>query len=406
MKKTTALMLMLAAALGFAADETGPGKIRWSGDDKAPKVEATGSVLLIDDDDAMRNTPRGSIAGMVTLPNKKIEWTPSLDPSRSTGGARLCDAVLAPDESAIAILERVGAGEGPFGSRVVFLNLFNSRLANVLTAADRKLSRIAILPGSGQVLALQEAQPDLGQSPRLVLLSVRHPGEIIESAEFGEPASDWVVAGDQALVKLADSNKLLIFRTDRLGDAPREVNLRWPGGLLFVSADGRVLINVTDRMIEYRKIDGDEFVPWKVQKLPENFKADFGAVIGRDGESLVIGQSGSCAYFVHGDAIREISSRSGRGAVWNESEKMLVLSLDKNDSLGLVQLPSQLAVTQVTPAGKLRPATLGEVSWIFCTSGNNMPVWVVDHRANVYKMNPTGRRWNKEVIYRADAGLK
>ncbi len=406
MKKSTLLTMLLGVALSLAAAEAGPGKIHWDGEDKAPKVEATGSVLLIDDDDAFRNTPRGTTAGMVTLAGKKIEWTPSPDPGRSTGGARLCDAVLAPDESAIAMLERVGAGEGPFGSRVVFLNLFNGRIANVLTAADRKFSRIAVLPGSTRVLALQEPQPVLSQGPRLVLLSTRYPDEITESEELPEPASDWAVNGDRAFVKLGDSETLLIYRTDRLTAAPQKCKMREPGGLLLLTADGRILVNVSERMIEYRKIEGSEIAPWKVLKLPDDFKADFGTMVGDDGDSLVVGQSGGRAYFVHGGTIREITARSGRGAVWNDSQKVLVLNLDKNDSIGLVYLPSQLAVTQSSPAGKLRPATLGEVSWIFCASGSTLPVWVVDHRANVYRMNPTGRRWNKEILYRADAGLK
>lgn len=403
-------MTLLAACIGAGAlvaeEALKPGRIHWEWDDAPPEVKQTGRILLIDDDNGLRGTPPGSFVALAALPGKKIEWMPTVDTTRSTGGARLMDAVLAPDESAILLLERLGEGAGPYGSRLILFNLHNGRIANVFSYPNRRLSQLLMPPGSGRIVALQEAQEALKQPAQLLLLNPRRGGKTVESAPLPGPVSSLAFRDEKIWVKLADSNRMLVFPLDDLESAPQELTLRYPGGKIFFSLDGQVFFNVTEGHIEYRRLDGGELAPWKTLAMPGGYTPDFALPVGPDGDSIVLGKEGGQGYFVQDGNFRELAGKCGRSATWNITENVLIMGLEKNDSVALYALPQELKPRTQSPAGKLKPPTMGEVAWLFTTTGEDVPVWVVDHRANLYRMTPTGRRWNKQLLYRADAGLK
>lgn len=397
---------LLPIAFVLNGAEQGPGVIHWDEARKKPEVVPTGRIVVFENIDNLRNTPEDCFAAAAALRNRKLEWTPSPDRSRSTGGAMVLDAAVSPDESALILLERTGVEPGPFGARLIVFNLHNGEIVNALEFNDRTFKRIALLPGSTRILALQAAQKEL-DCPEKLLLIESSTGEIAaESPPVAGAVSGLAVAGKKILMSLPGSREVLEVDADDLAGRPKVLTLRRPAEFVLVAPGGDWLFSVAAGEVECYRLNDTGAQLDRTVKLPENLRPEFGAVTDGDTPAPVLGRAGGRTVVVWGDNCRIIAERSGRAAAWNAEANLLFLNLAARDALAIYPLPGNFAAETESSVGDMTPATRGDIRWLFAGRGLSTPVLVVDHRANVYRMTLAKKRWKKQLIFSGDAKLR
>ncbi len=390
------LILLGGWLISVAAVDSGLGPIHWEGDDALPEVVDTGRVVAVEDE-KITPPPPESFAARVARPGVRFLWRPSPDFNRVTGGAMLVDAALSPDGGTVVLLERVGRKGGPFGSRIVFFCPKAERIVNVWSYPERQLSRL-FLPDDGErLLVLQEAQPELKQLTRLLSLSLPD-GEIVEqSAEWAEAPGDGLYHDGLLWVKDREGAGLRRFSAGDLSAPGRYFTLRGDGGLLAAAPEGGILFHLnTDGVDEWRLANGE--LQWgRRRELPPGWDPTFLVALG--GTDLVAGEAGGDTCYFLNDGQHKLSERSGNCAAWNPKKGLLFLSLEKNDAVGVFRLPERFSAESVAETKRLAPRNTGEVLCLFAVDGADSPVWVVDHRGNIFALELKGRRWTKTILY-------
>ena len=390
------LLALWLAGTATAAADSGLGPIRWEGDTALPEVAETGRVVAVEDEHAAP-PPADSFAAQATRPGVRFLWRPSPDFNRVTGGAMLVDAALSPDGGTVLLLERVGRKGGPFGSRIVLFCPKAGRIINVWSYPDRKLTQLLIPDDGERVFALQEAQPELKQATRLLSLSLPD-GEIAEeSEEWTEMPGDTLYHDGFLWVKDRDGTGLRRFAAGDLTEPGRRFELRESGGLLAAAPEGGLLFHLNAAGVDEWRLANGELQWARRRKVTPGWSPTFLVALG--GTELVAGEAGGdTCYWLDEDRHR-LSERSGNCAVWNPKKRLLFLSLEKNDAVGLFRLPERFAAESVAETRRLAPRNTGEVLYLFAAEGENAPVWVVDHRGNLFSLELKGRRWSKTMLY-------
>ena len=90
---------------------------------------------------------------------------------RGAGGARIPDAAVSTDRTALFLLETVGAEEGPFDTRLVILDTQSGKIIRVQRFSKVRYVRILTIPDSDDILL---AEPPVNQQQQLVLSAPLH----------------------------------------------------------------------------------------------------------------------------------------------------------------------------------------------------------------------------------------
>ncbi len=396
--------LLLAVTLLAGAEEPALGTFSWGPEEPPPEVEETGRLQVIEDPgrDNFVNTPRGSQAARFTVDQKLFDWQPSPDPGRVTGGARILSVALSPDESALAVLERVGRGEeGPFGSRIVIFNLFHGGIVNVLSFPDQAFCRIWFPPEGDRILALEQGQPRRKTETGLRLIDPASGAELARSRALKALPASLVVVGSTVYYKLPEDPLLYFLPLAQLESEPGTYLARQPGGLLLASPDGSALIGVGPGVLEFLSLEGGKPEPRRVAELPDSFRPRSGAAVTEQGNGLLLaGEDGSVLFWFNG-SLRPVTSGATGLLDWNASSKLALVGLEKNGAFACYRLPASLqpAFAELLPA-KLQPVTRGEALFArLLTSGEEHPVLVLDHRCNLMRFTTSKTRWKKELLF-------
>ena len=117
-----------------------------------------------------RKRPEGSFAAKLEPLNsgKVIRWSPQWRSEIMTG-VRLPAAAISPDRTVIVIAETLGEPQGPFGTRLVFLDTCSWTISAVHHLWKKDIQAIAVAPDHTLVLAAR-GQEAFKSSDELILL--------------------------------------------------------------------------------------------------------------------------------------------------------------------------------------------------------------------------------------------
>jgi len=103
--------------------------------------------------------------------NTRTVWSP-LEFSGDITPVRLPDVKLSPDKSMILFIETTGKAQGPFGSRVVLMDVSDWSVARIIEVPDRFIGRAAWIPGTKHIAVLCAKQPEMKQSYGVALIDL------------------------------------------------------------------------------------------------------------------------------------------------------------------------------------------------------------------------------------------
>lgn len=407
MEKTirTVAAAILLLAITAAAEERGPGVIHWQEERTGGRVEITGKVVEFEELDNLRDTPESSFAARVAWRNTRFEWTPTVDHARSTGGAMLLDAAIAPDRSAVIVLERLGRRDGPFGSRLVVFNLRNDAIVRCVAFTDRMIAALAVIPDSSCLWLLQRAQKALNTEEKLLLYDLA-AGEILaESPPLGGEVKSCQVARAGIFVQVAGYDGVLRLDPEAIDAPPKRFAFRGPAGFVRVDEAGRYAVNVADGAAELYLLAGDVASRERRVVLPRNFEPDFGLLLDLDRPVPVLGEAGGRTVVVWGDSCKTIAERSGRLAVWHAPSRQLLLHLAANNTLARYPLPGDFTAAGEIVSTRLKPVTRGDFLRFF-PDQELASLLVVDTRSNIFRLDQRKKRWQKHLVFHGDEALK
>lgn len=190
-----------AAVKTFADSEEGSFKVRYSGDEQAkkkPEVRdsqdnvnilqkgAPGAsaeqVKISKKEQAQRDAfrskrPAGSLAAALEPINigKVIRWSPQWHSEIATG-VRLPAVAISPDRTVIIIAETLGEPQGPFGTRLVFLDTCSWTITAVHHLWKKDVRFLAAAPDHTLVLVTR-GQDAFKSSDEIILLDPRNGRE-------------------------------------------------------------------------------------------------------------------------------------------------------------------------------------------------------------------------------------
>lgn len=384
--------------------ETAPlsGGLDWGTEEGPPPVLQTGRFQVIPDAgrDPFVSTPRGSQAAQMTATQKVFDWKPSPDPTRAAGGAHLLSFALSPDESVFAVLERVGTNAGPHGSRILLFNLFNGFIINGFEFQKQALRSLWFLPAGNRILAVEEGQEVYKSATRLLLIQPRTGKVSASSAPLAAPPVSLLFHEDRIYYKLPGDPFLYYLSCDSLSAVPESYRTRQEGGILFLSPDGKTLVNGGDKLLEFIALDEERPLPRRVGKLAESFIPAAGVAVAEAGNAfLLVSGTGEAALWL-GDVLRSLGKGARAIVDWNASSKLSLIVWEKNSAMTLHSLPQSAGSASATIVpGKIPPVTSGEIVYAKLLTAEEDAVLAVDNRGTLMRLARNKNRWTKEVLF-------
>lgn len=396
MKVLGIYLLLLVIGVGIAASDV--PVIRWEEKAITPVAVDTGAVRKLNDS-AVRNAEDGSFAALAGKPGVVYEWVPSADDSRITKGAMLLDAALASDGSAVVLLERLGEKGGPFGSRIVVFDLLGHAVVAVPAFLENEFVRVAPTEkeGTAAFFALERRKSGV----RVVLWDLAAGSMVAESEVFPGKGGALLLRGDHVYLLPDGAAELLIWEHGDLMQAPLRVALKRAGGLLFAGGDGVSFAQATVGRVDFFRLQEGEAVYEKTVALRKDFIPVFGAMAGELDQGILLGDGEGCEWIVFPAGGRELELQSGRAAVWMPDEKRFLVNLLRNDAVAFCSASMTPEVDRPVDVGRLKPATNGDVRWLFPADTQERSIWVVDHRSGIFRIDMQGRRWKKAILRHA-----
>ena len=396
--KTWLLPFFACAAALFAANQGSPDVIRWEGDTVEAKVVETGRLEVFDR--KAGNPSDATFADRVAEPGKRFLWGPSEDRRRGTGGARVPDAAMSEDGSALLLLETVGADEGPFDTRLVVIDTRSGEIVRVtrLSRKDQHFVKLLTIPGSDDLLLF--SSPEKG---RQTILRIHPKGTVRGAGEF-DAVSDAVIHSGKLLLKDQDKPELTCRSLKDLS-SENTFTTAAPGGFL-LPENRRIVCNLVPgepAKIERIVLSGRAIRPEdRFLALPANVNPTAGIVFGDGGApTQVYLAPGGPAMLRSGGTFHPMGDRISGLAAYHQASGTLFLGLRKNDMVAEFMPAKSTSQLRSTTTGQRQPRTKGENRWYFCDNSQVPSVLILDHRMNFYRMQiPTkGRFWKKMLIY-------
>jgi len=390
--KILSVLLAVFLALPLMSEQGSPDVIHFESREQEEKTEETGHVEVF-----TQKTSGEAItfAERAAEPGKRFIWTPSPDPGRSAGGARIPGAVLSSDGSAVIMLETVGAPDGPFDTRLAVISVNGEGAVQVMRFPKARFTKI--LQAGDETLLL--AAPG-AENTRILRLDLCRKKilRIVTVPAF----SDWLIRENQLLLKDRDSRSLRVLNIPDLTPEGSPKKLRGKGGLL-IAGPGETLYNLVLEPkpgVEVIRPAGDStadpderFLP-----LPRGFRPASGV---RCKNAAVWMEPGGAAHLQTGREFHLLSPRVTGVAAGNHTSGKLYLGLLKKDMIVEYEPEQSIRPLQTMEPGRLSPKTRGEVLRIFTLPDKDPALLILDHRANLYRLTPPkrGKNWKKTIVF-------
>jgi hypothetical protein len=373
----------------------------WKDEGEEASIEDNAENVIIRDkgevskSDADSPVPPASMAGRIMEQDKEIEWVPKWR-YHGTGGPWLPAVALSTDKSLLAIVETTGQDDGPYGSRIVFLNTYNWRVAKIIDL-KRKVTKILFIPKSNLLVCQSSVQKELKQPRLLFLLNCRR-GKIVSSSKIiKDDISGWDVDkdGKSLLVRMKDNKKLFIFDARRLKEAPRTVKMENTGGVVTFMPDGISAVVAGDKSLEITDLEEVD----KKYPLPDGFTADSIRVLDND-KTFILGskKQGKVLAFRSGNF--EILADFATGFIFYcSSKKTLIIEQKKENALTFLSVPDLKETASFSPSAK-KPKTHGDILIVAYISHCEKYLGL-DNQGNCYLLYKPTKKWRKTLLFSA-----
>ena len=387
-----------------AAEKGSPDVIHWQGDNTEQTVQETGRLEVFQKESASElasaeNETLTTCAERLAEPGKRYLWAPTIDRTRGAGGAKIPDAAVSADKTALFLLETVGTDPGPFDTRLVILDTHTGEIVRVRRFAKVRYVGILTLPDSDDLLLVR---PPEGKNQTVDLVDPVS-GKIQYSHAF-LLFSDLLVMGDLLLAKQQDHPMLTMVRCRTLQPETIIKTAAKGGKMLPESTD---IVNIVypgnPAKLERIPMPGTNIRLYAdaILTLPEGFSPACGMLVGKNKTIQLWMEPGGDAMLRIGKTFHRLAERVNGLAVYHAESKTLYLGLLKRDMLAEFHPEESTALVRSTLTGQLRPITRGESKLIFCSNTESPRVLIMDHRANLYQMQPPdrSRMWKKTLIF-------
>ena len=387
-----------------AAEKGSPDVIHWQGDNTEQTVQETGRLEVFQKESASElasaeNETLTTCAERLAEPGKRYLWAPTIDRTRGAGGAKIPDAAVSADKTALFLLETVGTDPGPFDTRLVILDTHTGEIVRVRRFAKVRYVGILTLPDSDDLLLVR---PPEGKNQTVDLVDPVS-GKIQYSHAF-LLFSDLLVMGDLLLAKQQDHPMLTMVRCRTLQPETTIKTAAKGGKMLPESTD---IVNIVypgnPAKLERIPMPGTNIRLYAdaILTLPEGFSPACGMLVGKNKTIQLWMEPGGDAMLRIGKTFHRLAERVNGLAVYHAESKTLYLGLLKRDMLAEFHPEESTALVRSTLTGQLRPITRGESKLIFCSNTESPRVLIMDHRANLYQMQPPdrSRMWKKTLIF-------
>ncbi len=368
-----------------------------------PKVEETGALLEIEakNNENLKGTPTGVLAGLIADRDKHYEWIPSTDTTVVSGGADFLDAQLSPDESVLTILERIG-GAGKFNSsRLVFVNLLNEKIIRAITIGERRLTAFDFVPGEAAIIAVQAAQKENEQPDKLLKINIRAGQVTSESSPLKNPVRSVAVNASHCFIVCEKEDFCSMYPTDNLRDSPQKLRTLIPDARVALSPSGRTLLLYGQKRYELFRVSGGTCELLASREFDLGTEPSWG-MVADDGNMVVLAAPSGKALLFAGGVVRVLEARSSGIGAYRPSDRKLLLGAEKNDSLSLYTLPASADAEQTVSPGGLRPHTrFRNFRVFFLSTPDENEMILIDRRGNISQLQAKERRWQKKLVFAA-----
>ncbi|OGV52214.1 MAG: hypothetical protein A2017_18390 [Lentisphaerae bacterium GWF2_44_16] len=383
----------------------------WDDSKEKPKIENDRQNVIIEKKSDISNsektaksskkkgessTPPSSTAAKIALSDKVIEWKPQWR-YKGIGGPWLPDANLSPDLSLIAIVETTGKDDGPYGSRIVFVNTYNWNIVRIIEL-DRKISRICYVPTTEYIICWAEKQLSLKQPHSLLLVDCKSGNIISASNLIKDQISSLACdsSGERLFAKSAENNDIYIFNAQDFQKKPKILKSKSKGGSATSSADNSILAVAGENILEI--FNYKNYTLLKTVNLPDGFNADKILFAG-DSRMMAISSQDEKVLFLRGDVQKIISDFYGNVLFFNPKNNILTVGRENKGNIVVLSVPSLDEIATFAPKN-VKPATYAPIILAEYLP-NRDGIVMLDEHGNMYLMTQPSKRWKKTMIFSA-----
>jgi|GEM_PF-1919525 len=415
----------------FEDSEEGSLTVRFKNTDAAsapPKVQAQQdnlAVLTPDDPAAAEKTekmsrkekqlrqsfrtkrPENSFAAKLAPLNdgKVIRWSPFWM-SESAKGVRLPAAAVSPDKSIIILAETLGGLNGPFGTRLVFLDTHSWTITAVHHLMNKDVRFIAISPDNTPVLVAR-GQKVFKTVDELIRLDA-WTGKIKQSVPMPGLRKVYINSRGRlfAVFDPESENSRTVRVYDHLvrdGRAEARILLsenRTPV-IAFLAHNQRFFLAGDKKLEQFKESD---LKLLDSTPLPEGF-VTASLLVMQDGTAILAPETDlqRTAIAISIDGTREFGEKS-RGMLLHSRknpEKMFTSVMNRKGRIVQFAVSSLKELQSVSPEDS-RPRTVGDPQAVFVLP-HCQAITVLDERGCFYLLyqDPAGLRWHKEILFRS-----
>ena len=328
---------------------------------------------------------------------KALHWRPRWQ-YQGAGGVLLTAATLSPDGSVLGLIETAAAPGKPDASVLVLFDTFRWTLLRIHEFPDKRLTRLAFVPGRSRALVVAERQTDHEQPQEILLLGLRRGNVLSMTRQVRPPIVDMVAVEGDAIVLLTSPmpghpGGLWRLSSVDLDAAPVARQTEIAGTCMAVSANrNRVAVGGPDGVVfaGFADLHRRETVPTPGIDSPRAL------VFTADDASLAVLGVAQPLLLVTDGKVRQLADRAGSALVFNPDANRLLAVLEKGNALSFHQLPDGAPLVGCDPA-KIKPRTNG-APWAVFWLKHLGKYAVVDSQGNLCLYHQPGRKWRKELI--------
>ena len=349
------------------------------------------------------DTPRGTVAGRLAVNGTIFNWTPSQIKGKITGGADLIDAILSQDESMLVIAERIGGSNAPNSTRLIMVNLRNGRICRSLTLKEERITKILFVPGSDRLIAVRSAQSEFNKQHALLVINLKSGRIVQQSGAQEEAVTSLASDGEKIWFTVKKQQEIRELPLDNLKAEPLKIRTRTKDENVAITPDHQRLIVYGKENVELFRISAEQKPALeKTFDLPGDFSPSEIEIFSADGLALLLLEPGKKAVLFQNGEVRTLAEKiDGNRALYNK-EKLLLLGVQKNNALLKFTLPSTMPEGKPVVPGKLKPLSRNTTWKLLPLTGNGIQAILIDHRANVMRLEITKRRWKKHAVLTID----
>lgn len=388
-------------------------KVRnWSKEEK-PEVKADSSNVSIEENQNNASSgpidvakklkvPPGSFAARITQTSRILNWQPKWRYT-GAGGPWLPAAELSPDLSVIAIVETIGETEGPFGSRLIFIETYNWNIVRILELMNKKIEKIRFIPGTTHLLCWSSKQVDLKEPNSLFILNARNGRIRSLTKKFHNPFSCIIAGrkGKRVFAKDSGSDKLFVFENLRNLDDFKSIKtgISAPDAPMAVSPDNSEIAALGNGKAEFYGVENLKLK--KSFKTGDDYTPDTVLFADSDRNLAAVKKEGAACFF-RGDFKVELTDFAGDVIfVFNDRKNGLTLAMEmrKQDEFVLYGVPDLGKISSFIPR-KMKPKTKGDT-----LAGGYLPhsrgIVILDSNGNLMFIYKPTKKWKKKLILSA-----